>query len=258
MRTAARALPTALVRPIHNLTPLRAANNLARNIPVHRCYCKTSSSGEHCWPDGTPKKFKGRDNWKNYIDFDSPYKSQTDELNRQRHFFWHVDGRGKLWRKELHNLDGHEGQMRDPRILDFFFGHMQANITGLHAELFPFVSFRAHEHYFTSCSDAPVVFNDLRDGELRFLCPDGELAKSITTRFEPSALRITDEGKLFHPVVTKAVDAVGGPPRRETLMALIESATAQQLLECCDESDDEQIVLDWDGAKTVVPPFVDR
>ena len=41
-------------------------------------------------------------------------------------------------------------------------------------------------------------------------------------------------------------------------MALIESATAQQLLECCDESDDEQIVLDWDGAKSVVPPFVDR
>ena len=35
------------------------------------------------------------------------------------------------------------------------------------------VSRRMHEHYFTRCTDAPIVFNDLRDGELRHLCPGG-------------------------------------------------------------------------------------
>ena len=210
------------------------------------------------WPDGTPKRFKGREAWKNWIDWDSQYRSQTDELNRARHYFFHVDHRGRLWRKDLDRLDSHEGQMRDSRTLDFFFGHMQRNVTGLHAALFPFISFRMHEHYFTSCSDAPVVFNDLRDGELRFMCPDGELARSVTTRFEPEQLRVTEEGKLFHPVTTKAIDAVGSPPRRETLMALIESATAQLLFESCEERGadgdgvDEELVLSWKGVETVI------
>ena len=209
------------------------------------------------WPDGTPKKFKGREAWKNWIDWDSPHRSATDELNRQRHYFFHVDSRGRLWRKELDRLDGHEGQMRDSRTLDFFFGHMQRNATGLYAERFPYVSFRAHEHYFTSCADAPVVFNDLRDGELRHLCPEGDVARSITTRFSPDALRITDEGKLFHPVTTKAVDAEDAAPRRETLMALIESSTAQQLLESCDECVAEDgalplLVLRWAGEETIL------
>jgi hypothetical protein len=213
-------------------------------------------ASDDVWPDGTPKKFKGREAWKNWIDWDSPYRQQTDELNRQRHYFFHVDARGRLWRKELDRLDSHDGQMRDPRMLDFFFGHMQRNRTGLHATLFPYMSFRIHEHYFTSCTDAPVVFNDLRDGELRFLCPEGELARSVTTRFDPRSLRLTAEGKLFHPVATKAVDAPGAPPRRESLMALIESSTAQQLLERCDERESDggeaELVLTWDGAEVVV------
>ena len=145
--------------------------------------------------------------------------------------------------------------MRDPRTLDFFFGHMQRNNTGLHDALFPYISFRAHEHYFTSCDDAPVVFNDLRDGELRHLCPDGEVASSVTTRFEPPLLRVTAAGKLFHPATTRAVDAVGDRPRQETLLALIESTTAQALLESCDESEradggEPELVLRWEGVET--------
>ena len=27
-----------------------------------------------CWPDGTPKKFKGREAWKNWIDWESPHR----------------------------------------------------------------------------------------------------------------------------------------------------------------------------------------
>jgi len=223
------------------------------------------------WPDGTPKRYRGRDAWKNWIEFNSPYKDQTDELNRQRHYFFHVDSRGRLWRKELHRLNEHDGQMRDASTLDFFFGHLQRNTTSsVYHDLFPFISRRAHEQYFTSCADAPIVFNDLRDGELRFLCPDGSVARSISTRFEPSKVRITADGKLLHPVLTKAVDAVGSPPRVERLMALIESTTAQQIIECCEEGvgtcgwegddsagvsdgrDEGAILLRWGDAEPVV------
>ena len=203
------------------------------------------------WPDGTPKKFTGRDKWKNWIEWDSRFTDQTDELNRARHYFFSVDSRGRLWRKELHQLEGHDGQLRDTKILDHFFGHMQRNTTGLYADLFPWVSFRMHEHYFAQCAEgtAPVVFTDFREGELRHLLPDGELARSVTTPLDPSALRFTADGKLYHPVSTKAVDEVGGPRRRETLMALVESTTAQQLLESCcasaDDEDDNTLVLRW-------------
>ena len=212
------------------------------------------------WPDGTPKKFRGREAWKNWIDFDSPHTEQSDLLNRQRHYFFHVDERGRLWRKELHALEEHQGQLREPRILDFFFGHLQRNRTGAHEDRFPYVSFRAHEHYFTSCAEMPIVFNDLRDGELRHLCPDGELAASVSTRFDPSAARLTEDGKLVHPVITKAVEAVGGRPRSETLLALIESSTAQILLEHHAEEregpdGDIAIVLRWCGVETVLRPL---
>lgn len=201
------------------------------------------------WPDGTPKKYRGGDAWKNFIDFDSPHTTESDILNRQRHYFFHMDSRGRLWRKELHRLESHEGQLRDPKILNFFFGHMQRNTTGHYASglpHFPFVSFRAHEHYYTSCAEAPIVFNDLRDGDLLHHCPGGEIAHSITTRFDPTSLRMTADGKLLHPVVTKAVDAVGGRPRTETLLALIESSTAHTIFEHCEERG-EAVILKWRG-----------
>ena len=36
-----------------------------------------SWASEH-WPDGTPKKFTGRDKWKNWIKWDSKFTEQTD------------------------------------------------------------------------------------------------------------------------------------------------------------------------------------
>ena len=91
-------------------------------------------------------------------------------------------------------------------------------------------------------------------GELRFLCPDGALARSISTPFAPSELRIASDGKLLHPVVTAAVDEVGERPRGERLMALIESGTASRLLESCEEQG-EAIVLTWRGEETVLQPL---
>ena len=210
---------------------------------------------EDVWPDGTPKKFKGREAWKNWIDWDSPHRSQTDELNRARHYFWEVDDRGRLWRQELDAPGQRFGQMKDSRILDFFFGHMQANRTGLYGDEYPFISFRMHEHYFTRCATAPIVFNDLRDGELRHICPDGDIARSVTTAFDPALLRVAEDGRLFHAVRTKAVDA-DGAPRSELLLALLESTTAQQLLESCDDAGDAHppgtVRLRWEGVESII------
>ena len=184
------------------------------------------------WPDGTPKKFRGREAWKNFIDFDSKHVSASDELNRQRHYFFHVDLRGRLFRKELHCLESHEGQLRDARILDFFFGHMQRNTSvGQHEAAFPYVSFRAHEHYYTSCATAPVVFNDMRDGELRHLCPDGELAHSVTTLFEPASVRMTDDGKLVRRMRAACVFGVCVRTPRASL--LCSSTHADRLALVC-------------------------
>jgi len=118
------------------------------------------------WPDGTPKKFQGKESWKNWIDWDSPYTELTDEMNRKRHFFWKVDSKGRLWRLELDQPGQSFGQMKDPSIIDYFFGHIELNATGQYDEDFPFLSRRRHEMYFVCCDDSPVVFNDLRcEGE---------------------------------------------------------------------------------------------
>ena len=117
--------------------------------------------GPQVWPDGTPKKFQGKESWKNWIDWDSPFNELTDELNRKRHFFWKVDSKGRLWRLELDRPGQTFGQMKDSGILDYFFSHLELNATGEY-EQYPFLSRRRHEMYFVCCDESPVVFNDLR------------------------------------------------------------------------------------------------
>lgn len=68
--------------------------------------------------------------WKNWINYESPHNDLTDELNRARHFFFEVDDRGRCLRKELDQPDCTFGEIKDARVLDFFFSHMQPNRTG--------------------------------------------------------------------------------------------------------------------------------
>jgi len=209
-----------------------------------------------CWPDGTPKQFQDpKENWKNWINWEAPYKDQTDELNRKRQFFFEVDTKGRLWRKEFHDLSVRHGEMKDARILDFFFGHVQRNLTGSFEDTFPWVSYRVHEQYFLRCAPpssgqdapediaatgAPVVFNDLRDGLLTYLCPQGETATSISTLFDPSKLRLSRDMCLYHPLRTKAlVEDLPGLPRRyerEVVPARIDTLTAQTILDSATET----------------------
>lgn len=216
-------------------------------------------SSETHWPDGNPKRFRGKDAWKNWINFDSPFGEQTDELNRLRHFFWEVDDKGALWRLELDQPGIRFGQMKHGKIINQFFGFMQQNRTGLYDE-FPFVSLRTHEHYFVrwaarstitsrSALEAPIVFNDLREGELRHIMPgSGDVANSITTPFEPSKLRLTSDGRLLHPVRLSKQDAAS---EERVVFAAMDCTTAQQILDLCVEAD-EGILLRWDNSEVLI------
>eukprot|EP00438_Fugacium_kawagutii_P030565 Skav210924 [mRNA] locus=scaffold978:10499:14224:- [translate_table: standard] len=140
-------------------------------------------SSESHWPDGTPKRFRGKEAWKNWINWDAPFREESDaqlkhleilcdwaflhhrlyiavcfvsfldfpgdlqdELNRQRKFFWEVDDKGALWRIELQEA-GRFGQMKHPKVVDEFFLHLQRNRTE-EFQSFPFVSLKTHEHYY--------------------------------------------------------------------------------------------------------------
>jgi len=224
-----------------------------------RALLRAALSSETHWPDGTAKRFRGKDAWKNWINYDAPFKSQTDELNRMRHFFWEVDGKGALWRLELDQPGSRFGQMKHKQILNQFFGSVQPNTTGLYDE-FPFVSLRSHEHYFVrwatsstiilrSVLEVPIVFNDLREGELRHIMPgSGDIAISISTPFVPSKLRLTPDGRLLHAVsLSRQVAAAGD----RTFFAAVDCTTTQQILCHCVEVD-EGILLRWDGSDLLI------
>jgi len=234
---------------------------------------RAAAGGSDFWPDGTPKRFKGKEAWKNWINWDAPFREQSDDLNRLRHFFWEVDDKGRLWKLELDCLGERFGQMRHTKVLDELLGHMQHNNSGFYTEAFPFVSKRTHEHYFVRWStsglearsrlEVPIVFNDLRNGEFRVAVPGtGELLPSLTTRFEPSALRLTRNGRLLHPVWTKGrlpvqAGQVQAPRVRQRFFAAMDAPTAHTLFEQCEDADCPEVEgasgvqLRWDD--TTVP-----
>ena len=198
------------------------------------------------WPDGTPKQYQGKDAWKNWINYDTDHHNLTDELNRLRHFFWEVDDRGKLWRLEIDALDENGnvvgaapercGQMKEAKILDFFFPRVQRNQSNMYTNAFPFVVQRAHEMYFcrttwhtpfasaSGASDVaqdqdqdqdhssyPIVFNNFippnsstsntTTPQLQYSCPSsGHVVHRLDTFFDPSTLRTDVHGRLFHPI----------------------------------------------------------
>jgi hypothetical protein len=246
------------------------------------------------WPDGTPKKFQGKENeWKNWINFDTDHNDLTDRLNRLRHFFWEVDARGKLWRLEIDQLDQNNnvvglppkrcGQMKESKILDFFFPKLKKNNTNMYTNEFPFLVQRAHEMYFcrtgwnsssfaseTNSNDNvdifthssyPIVFNNLIEfnstNYLRYSCPgSGHIVKRIDTIFNPSTLRTDSYGRLFHPVDHVQQVSNSGVIKdviTDKRWGLLESAVVQHIAtELGDMSFDEEtseMNLIWKGSK---------
>ncbi|CAE7442613.1 unnamed protein product [Symbiodinium natans] len=202
------------------------------------------------WPDGTPKRFRGKDAWKNWINWDAPFQGLSDELNRQRRFFWEVDEKGALWRLEIDQPGQRFGQMRHAKVVDDFFAHLQQNRTGHFEDEFPFVSLKTHESYYVRWAvarrrlrrEAPVVFNDLQEDQLVHLVAGSGLVPSLTTPFEASALRLSSDGRLLHPVTTlrRVEESAGGSVTRvrESYLASLDVVTSQRLLDCCEEAPD--------------------
>ena len=258
-------------------------NHLRRSAALTRSATTTTTTTTRVesWPDGTPKKFQGKESWKNWINYDTKHDNLTDELNRLRHFFWEVDTRGKLWRLEIDELDGDGhvvgaprrcGQMREPKILDFFFPHVYMNDTQLYQRNFPFVVRRAHEMYFcrttwdpTNSKISPIVFNNLAENHttLRHSCPGtGHVVCRLDTTFDPSLLRTDVEGRLFHPVATvEKVSKTGVVKQRKNneeqqqqqRWGLLESAVVQTIASDHGEMEMDEETMDttllWNGTK---------
>lgn len=232
-----------------------------RSIRPGRCLpCRSETH----WPDGAPKRFRGKDAWKSWINWESPFNGSSDQLNRERKFFWEVDDKGALWRLELHE-PGRWGEMRHPKVVDEFFGHLQRNRTG-DFEDFPFVSMKTHEHYYVrwasdlarATREAPIVFNDLCDGVLvHWIRGSEELSRSISTAFDPTQLRLI-HGRLLHPVSVnshaRAGSLSGTIRKRETFLASIDVTTSQRILSLCEESEDVSsgLLITWENERVPV------
>ena len=205
------------------------------------------------WPDGTPKKFQGKEAWKNWINYNTDHNNLTDELNRLRHFFWEVDAHGKLWRLEIDALDTEGnmvgtprrcGQMREVKILDFFFPQLKTNDSEMYSKDFPFLVRRAHEMYYcrttwdpNGVQSYPVVFNNLEEDNtlLRHSCPgSGHIVRRVDTPFNPAKLRMDQGGRLFHPIASTSKVSLTGtvkPLHSENIdrWGLLESVVAQTI-----------------------------
>ncbi|KAH9597065.1 Protein of unknown function DUF4505 [Trypanosoma melophagium] len=132
-------------------------------------------------------------------------------------------------------------------------------------QCFPYVSLCGKEKNFLSVQDAPVVFTDYnfnygKDGE----CTGGILtfAGSLQEPFQPSALTVTKEGKLFHPITslkllyrTSAEEEVG-----EIVKGLVGAQVGLKLgfdFLCEEQDSDGQYIIEWNG-KTHVIPYSDQ
>jgi len=101
--------------------------------------------------------------WQKWINFNSPFHAESDQLNRLRHYFWHVDSRGRLYRRHLAHSSGFNGQLTHPRVVNQILSQVQYNsAVASYNPYYPYLSLRAHEHYFISCQErTPIVFRDL-------------------------------------------------------------------------------------------------
>lgn len=100
-----------------------------------------------------------------------------------REYFYEVDLYGRLF---------HDGsELTEARFLDFFFKRLRANDTGRFPD-YPYLSPCAGELNFVRAADTPIVFQKLVDEDLVY-------AASLTRPFDPTQLRVSTAGRLYHP-----------------------------------------------------------
>eukprot|EP01064_Diplonema_japonicum_P007475 TRINITY_DN1510_c0_g3_i1.p1 TRINITY_DN1510_c0_g3~~TRINITY_DN1510_c0_g3_i1.p1 ORF type:complete len:186 (+),score=22.16 TRINITY_DN1510_c0_g3_i1:59-616(+) len=159
-----------------------------------------------------------------------------------REYFYYSNDHGNLYhliRKE-DILGGKEpprgpAHMRGEKFLDFFFGMVRENKTGLHPE-FPWVSKCKGELNFLLPSDRPITYTELtKDSAGKHYLTYG--GGGLRALFEPEKLSVCSAGRVYYPA------KIG-------TMGLISCHLALQLgLENIWEDDGEPPMLHWEGRK---------
>lgn len=211
-------------------------------------------------------------------------------MPRTRCYFYYLNERGHLFhvfdiKGLIENTRTPSGPtyLRDRGFLDFFYLRLQRNSLSLcathtdrradgadavHMEdgskmtpqalfrHFPYVGLCGVERNFLKVQDAPVVFTDYN-----FLHADGDQLKgslvfggSLEEPFRPSALTVTREGKLFHPITT--LEKLNRGAKLAEQKGLVGAQVGLKLgfdfvseeLDC-----DGHYVIEWNGVKHVIP-----
>lgn len=175
----------------------------------------------------------------NPINFESEYQGANDKLNRLRHYFWVVDNRGRLWRRELNPKAPLQGEMRQPDFKDKFFQKLHINNMKDVYPDFPYLSIRGKELNFVTCGHSPIVFHDLT--------PEGDLvyANSLKIRFDPEAVVVDESGPIYHRVILEG-------PKPVAILGLIERSVAfniSQHIQPDEDSSNGGFILTWNGAR---------
>ena len=165
--------------------------------------------------------------WQKWINYESPFKTQTDELNRKRHYFWKVDAKGRMLRRELHAPNETFGELKAPKARDLLLAVVKRNKTGFYIEpengnttnCFPFLAMRLHEHNFMQSEElSPIVYHDLVDSSDVSVCSieGGALFRNDTDYFmrfgselkhpfRPDQLFVSSDGKIYHSYLRSEV-----------------------------------------------------
>eukprot|EP01059_Diplonema_ambulator_P016193 TRINITY_DN2753_c0_g4_i1.p1 TRINITY_DN2753_c0_g4~~TRINITY_DN2753_c0_g4_i1.p1 ORF type:complete len:182 (+),score=26.91 TRINITY_DN2753_c0_g4_i1:163-708(+) len=125
-------------------------------------------------------------------------------LEEVREYFYYVNDHGNLYhliRKE--DAWGPRGpprgpaHLRDGKFLNFFFGLLKENTTGLHEQEFPWVSRCKGERNFLRSSDRPIVYTSLEYiDEKPYLTYGGGGLKVL---FDPTKLAVCSLGRIYYP-----------------------------------------------------------
>ncbi|EKG07416.1 hypothetical protein TCSYLVIO_001452 [Trypanosoma cruzi] len=206
-----------------------------------------------------------------------------------RRYFYYLNERGHLFHVfDIKGLVEHTRMpsgptyLRDRSFLDFFYRRLQHNsleecvADGVMCKNgtdvmclddgtclapqeflrhFPYVSLCGVERNFVKVQDSPVVFTDYE-----FIRKEEQLsgvllfAGSLQEPFQPAALTVTREGKLFHPITTlKRLQRGTSIAENKGLVGAQVSLKLGFDFVCEELDNDGQYVISWGGKRHFIP-----
>jgi len=169
------------------------------------------------------------------------YEREAEKLN----WFYHVDHQGRIYAEDTipKNI---ATSIKAPKFLDFFFRQIRLNKNSEFSE-YQWYSPCGNEHNYIKATKHPVVFQELKN-----IPKNDELVlvwgATLNVPFEPSKLRLDNDGFLYHPLKTRRFDT----------LALIKSSVgvelANNIIDVLDEPDRNGTVgtFEWNGVKHAI------